>query len=168
MWASPPARLFSWAGPVRYAWRPAATRTGGSRVRCRRWPAHKNNTARAGATLKSKEAEFYNKQFSRMKTILENGARPGAVPRRASERKPTCLVDWARSFSSLTIRKCHNGLRLKCSDPDSRLCQERASSLIARGWKNVYQRTSNSSKRSRFALHLRTDRWELKEKEMKD
>src|SRR5271169_250634 len=59
-----------------------------------------------------------------MKTILENGARPVSALGRLSARRVVRSVDWARSFSSLTKRKSHNGLRLKCSDPDSRLCQE--------------------------------------------
>src|ERR1700682_3626453 len=79
-----------------------------------------------------------NRISIRMKTILENGARPVAVPGRPSARRAGRLVDWARSFSSLTIRKCHNGLRPMRSDPDSRLCQELAGSSIARGWKNVH------------------------------
>ncbi len=36
------ARLFARAGRVRYAWRPAGTRTGGSGVRSRRSPARTN------------------------------------------------------------------------------------------------------------------------------
>src|SRR5687768_11743850 len=59
-----------------------------------------------------------------MKTILENGARPVDIPEQPSFRGAVRWVDWARSFSSLTIRKSHNGLRPKRSDPDSRLCQE--------------------------------------------
>jgi len=38
-----------------------------------------------------------------MKTILENGARPASVPWKC--QKHIRLVDWARSFSSLTMRK---------------------------------------------------------------
>jgi hypothetical protein len=73
-----------------------------------------------------------------MKTILENGARPVASLGQLSARSAVRSVDWARSFSSLTIRKSHNGLRPMCSDPDSRLCQELTGSSIARGWKNVH------------------------------
>ena len=79
--------------------------------------------------------------MSGMKTILENGARPVIAPGRLSARRVARLVDWARSFSSLTIRKCHNGLRPMCSDPHSRLCQEPDSSSIARGWKSVHPET---------------------------
>jgi hypothetical protein len=56
--------------------------------------------------------------------ILENGARPVLALGRLSAKQAVRSVDWARSFSSLTIRKSHNGLSLERSDPDSRLCQE--------------------------------------------
>jgi hypothetical protein len=59
-----------------------------------------------------------------MKTNLENGARPVTALGQLDQSRAGRLVDWARSFSSLTTRKSHNGLRYKCSDPDSRLCQE--------------------------------------------
>lgn len=75
-----------------------------------------------------------------MHVILGNGARPVGALGQFSFRRLDRLVDWARSFSSLTLRKCHNGLRRKRSDPDSRLCQESANSLIARGWKNVHSK----------------------------
>jgi len=75
-----------------------------------------------------------------MHVILGNGARPVGALGRFSSGKLDRKVDWARSFSSLTLRKCHNGLRLKRSDPDSRLCQELTNSLIARGWKNVHSK----------------------------
>src|SRR5512138_1466467 len=65
-----------------------------------------------------------------MKMNLENGARPVDVPGLLLATKALRLVDWARSFSSLTIRKSHNGLRPKCSDPDSRLCQEPTNSSM--------------------------------------
>jgi hypothetical protein len=76
-----------------------------------------------------------------MHVILGNGARPVGALGQFSFGKLGREVDWARSFSSLTPRKCHNGLRPKRSDPDSRLCREPTNSLFARGWKNVHSKT---------------------------
>lgn len=80
-----------------------------------------------------------------MHVILGNGARPVGALGQFSFGSLGRSVDWARSFSSLTLRKCHNGLRLKRSDPDSRLCQESADSLMHAAGKTFTQKQSTNN-----------------------
>ena len=70
--------------------------------------------------------------------ILESGARPVVVPGHRSLGRDDRSVDWARSFSSLTERKSHNGLRLRALTRIAG-CARSHELLRTRGWKNVHQ-----------------------------
>lgn len=73
-----------------------------------------------------------------MKTILENGARPVLALGWPSILEATRLVDWARSFSSLTIRKRQIGRSQKALTRIAG-CARSYALLELRGWKNVPQ-----------------------------
>lgn len=74
--------------------------------------------------------------FKRVKTILENGARPARSLGCSNIR----LVDWARSFSSLTnTEKSNWALSHREVTRIAGCARSGFATLATRGWKNVYQ-----------------------------
>ena len=79
-----------------------------------------------------------------MKLILENGARPVLSLGGMALSQPARSVDWARSFSSLTPRKCHGG---RSPSAPTRIagCARSFDLLETRGWKNVLPKIGSST-----------------------